>query len=384
MAAYKKKQQFSSEEKKEYFEGKKGDFAREFADELIKGMREENGFWTKPWKPGEVLNPVNHEGTPYKGGNALKLAAKGFADPRWMTYKQAEANGYQVKKGEKSTQIYFQQPAGFYPKTDKEGNPVLNEKGEPEKVFKPFTFKTHAVFHASQIEGIEPFKAPENHEWQAHDRAEKVLKNLPVKIYHDQADRAFYSPALDVIRMPDKSQFSEGWKYYSTALHEAGHATGHASRFNRDFSGEFGSEQYAKEELVAEITSKLTAMKLGIGHDPSHHLQYLNSWIKRLENDPNEIYTATSAALKASNYLEALETDPVLAQSMIDKEHRQKARAATPEAAIIPEPASEIEKPEIEPEKPVRVEPTPEIQEVKTAAESPDFEVNEAEEEAEL
>jgi|SRR5690554_6116817 len=372
-----KQKQFSPEEKKQYFEGKKGDFAREFADDLIKAMQDENGLWRKPWKPGEIQPPINAEtGKEYQGGNALKLALKGFSDPRWMTYKQAQAAGYQVRSGEKSTTIYFQQPAGMYPKEDKEGNPVLNEKGEQEKVFKPFTFRTHPVFHASQIDGIPEFKPAEKFEWEAHERAEKVLNNLPVKIYHDQADRAFYSPATDVIRMPDKSQFPEDWQYYSTALHEAGHSTGHYTRFDRDFSGEFGSKEYAKEELIAEITSKLTAMKLGIGHDPRPHLQYLNSWIKRLDENPNEIYTATAAATKAANYLEALELDPTLAQSLIDKENRQRARAATPEAGIIPADLAEpeaAEKPaEVEPEKQIETAPAAVVDDPKRDIKQPD------------
>ena len=32
---------------------------------------------------------------------------KNYDDPRWMTYKQAAENGWQVRKGEKGTQIEF-------------------------------------------------------------------------------------------------------------------------------------------------------------------------------------------------------------------------------------------------------------------------------------
>jgi antirestriction protein ArdC len=32
---------------------------------------------------------------------------KGYDDPRWMTYKQATANDWQIRGGEKGTQIEF-------------------------------------------------------------------------------------------------------------------------------------------------------------------------------------------------------------------------------------------------------------------------------------
>jgi antirestriction protein ArdC len=54
-------------------------------------------------------NPVT--GNRYRGGNAIHLLAsamqKGYDDPRWMTYKQAFEEGWQVRRGEKGTQIEF-------------------------------------------------------------------------------------------------------------------------------------------------------------------------------------------------------------------------------------------------------------------------------------
>ena len=32
---------------------------------------------------------------------------RGYGDPRWMTYKQASDQGWQVRKGERGTQIEF-------------------------------------------------------------------------------------------------------------------------------------------------------------------------------------------------------------------------------------------------------------------------------------
>ena len=55
------------------------------------------------------VQPQQREG--YRGGNAIHLMAtglqRGYEDPRWMTYKQASDNGWQVRRGEKGTQIEY-------------------------------------------------------------------------------------------------------------------------------------------------------------------------------------------------------------------------------------------------------------------------------------
>ena len=66
--------------------------------------------WQKPWESaGMPFNPTTDKA--YRGGNAVHLMATGLAqgyeDPRWMTYKQAAENGWQVRKGEKGTHIEF-------------------------------------------------------------------------------------------------------------------------------------------------------------------------------------------------------------------------------------------------------------------------------------
>jgi hypothetical protein len=67
-----------------------------------------------------------------------------------------------------------------------------------------------------------------------------------------------------------------------------GQWSGHESRLNRDLSHPFGSEGYAREELRAEIASLMLGDQLEIGHDPSQHAAYIDSWIRALESDHRE------------------------------------------------------------------------------------------------
>ena len=55
-------------------------------------------------------------------------------DPRWMTYKQAEAAGYQVRRRRKRhvgsvLEVFAKKKPGY----DEEGKPVLDAEGEPVK-----------------------------------------------------------------------------------------------------------------------------------------------------------------------------------------------------------------------------------------------------------
>ncbi len=67
------------------------------------------------------------------------------------------------------------------------------------------------------------------------------------------------------------------------------------SRLAREF-GPKGSELYAREELRAEIASWMISAELGLPHDPSQHLSYVDSWVKVLKEDPFEIVRACKDA----------------------------------------------------------------------------------------
>src|ERR1051325_781599 len=90
------------------------DFRQEVTDRIVNMLEEGVAPWQKPWNPGEAtvgmpFNPTTERG--YRGGNAVHLMAmglqRGYGDPRWMTYKQAADQGWQVRRGEKGTQIEF-------------------------------------------------------------------------------------------------------------------------------------------------------------------------------------------------------------------------------------------------------------------------------------
>ncbi|MXS77914.1 DUF1738 domain-containing protein [Nitrosomonas sp. JL21] len=240
--------------------------------------------------------------------NSLNLISRGYTDPRWLTYKQAEGVGAQVRKGEKSTPVQYWLFTEERIKTDEQGVPILNSDAQPikehVKLERPKVFYA-AVFNAEQIDNLPELviKAPD---WDPLERSEDLLERSQAIIHHGEIDGAFYRPSTDSIHLPYKHQFPTAAGYYQTALHELGHWSGHESRLNRDLSHPFGSEGYSREELRAEIASMILGAELGIGHDPAQHVAYVGSWIKTLQDDPLEIFRTAADAEKIREFVLAL------------------------------------------------------------------------------
>lgn len=289
----------------------KKSFHEQVAENLIEQLKKGTAPWQQPWKPGDLsaalpFNPTTQKR--YRGINSLNLISRGYTDPRWLTYKQAEGAGAQVRKGQKSTPVQYWLFAEERIKTDEQGVPILDSEGQPIKehikLERPKVFYA-AVFNAEQIDNL-PELVIQAPDWDPLERAEDLLQHSQAIIHHGEIDDAFYRPSTDSIHLPHKHQFPTAAGYYQTALHELGHWSGHETRLNRDLFHPFGSEGYAKEELRAEIASLLLGGELGIGHDPGQHVAYVGSWIKALQDDPLEIFRAAADAEKIREFVFAL------------------------------------------------------------------------------
>lgn len=296
------------------------EYVQEVAGRIIEQLKQGTAAWQKPWKPGELQLPYNAAtGKEYRGMNTLWLHMQGYGDPRWMTYKQAEAAGAQVRKGSKGTRVIYWKFYDELPMKDGEGKPVLDGEGKPMmtrvELERPRSFSA-VVFNAEQVDGLPTLEVrAEGPEPERHARAEAILANSGAKISHVEGNSAYYMPGNDSITLPMRQQFTSSDAFYATALHELGHWTGHASRLDRDLSHPFGSEGYAREELRAEIASLMLGERLEIGHDPGQHAAYVGSWIKVLEDDPREIFRAASDAERIRSYVMGFEHEQVREQA---------------------------------------------------------------------
>ena len=294
------------------------DYAKKVSGELIEQIKRGVAPWQKPWKPGEDCTPENFStGKKYTGGNSLYLMRRaireGRGDHRWGTYRQIEAAGGQVRRGEKGTTVLFFSDRTKKPVKDEQGQTVKDPDGKTvyEEEQRRFPMcKQYTVFNVEQADGLElkPRRARTTPEWKTHQKAEQVIEASGTTVQHVAGDRAFYRLDEDKVVLPELDQFPTRNGYYQTALHECGHSTGHPDRMNRDTLKEgidqgFGSPEYAREELRAEISAMMTGERVGVGHDPRRGAAYVENWVKVLEDDPHEIHRAARDAQRMSDYL---------------------------------------------------------------------------------
>lgn len=282
----------------------KRDYRQDVTNDIIRLLESGTAPWQKPWKAGECAqlpyNPTSNK--PYRGGNVLNLMIaamrKGYEDPRWCTYKQAADNGWQVRKGEKASQIEFWDVRG--PRKD-------DGESDADTPRASFIHRVYSVFNAAQIEGIPVIVLEPRQPFQVIEAGERILADSGADIRYG-GSRAFYTPSADFIRLPHKENFIDAPAFYATAAHELGHWTGHTSRLNRETlmkSKGFDQhdENYAREELCAELASLYMSAETGLPHNPDQHAAYIGSWLQALKKDKNEIFRAASAASAAADYV---------------------------------------------------------------------------------
>jgi antirestriction protein ArdC len=300
------------------------DLRQEVTDSIVEMLERGVAPWQKPWEPGRgslemPFNPTSERA--YRGGNALHLMAtglqRGYQDPRWMTYKQAIEAGWQVRRGEKGTQIEYWE---VKPASDKSTSDRSRDGGAADFAKPQLIHRVYTVFNAEQIDRV-PLHLPKEYTpFEAIQAGEQILRNSGANIAHDQADRAFYSRSEDSIHLPPRDAFKDAGGYYGTALHELAHWSGHPSRLDRATLTEayrFGDVNYAREELRAELASVFLAAQRGIPHDPEQHAAYVGSWIAALKRDKNEIFRAAHDASEATDFILALERDKTLAEERL-------------------------------------------------------------------
>jgi len=258
--------------------------AQTITDSIIKQLESGVAPWVKPWHSHGVDAPYNPIAKRYYNGiNFVQLSMMPGSTHNWVTYKQAQSVGAQVRKGSKGVQVIYFSPLEV---TDK-------ATGDAKKI--PM-LKTYTVFNADQVDGLELPAPTERTEIEAVESCEAFIKAQRARIQFG-GNRAFYVPSLDYIQLPELDQFKSTPDYYATALHELSHWTGHESRLNRDFKNRFGSEAYAFEELVAELGSAMLCAHLKIDGQ-LQHASYIDSWLKVLKDDPKNILKASALAQK--------------------------------------------------------------------------------------
>ena len=253
--------------------------------------------WHKPWHSVEGMPKNLITKKEYRGINVFLLAMQRYESPYWLSFKQAQDLGGNVKKHEKGTPVVFW---NWLNHTDDEGN----EKNIP-------FMRYYTVYNIAQCENIGESKIPTipaiHKDFDHIAECEAIIANMPDCPEIQQGkQRASYNPLSDVINMPRFDSFDTAEEFYSTLFHEAIHSTGSQKRLNRlnnNISG-FGNEEYSKEELVAEMGAAFLCGFAGIENITiNNSVAYIQGWLKALKNDKKLVIMAAAQAQKAADYI---------------------------------------------------------------------------------
>jgi len=272
------------------------DLYDKITNSIIENLEKGTPPWKQPWIGNTMLPYSFKTGVEYQGINILQLwnaqNENNYSTQAWLTYKQAQEMGGNVKKGEKATQCIF------YKQLDIKDKITDEEKSIP--MIRPFW-----LFNLDQIEGIDGPSVDETEretEFTPVEAVECLVADTKVKLIHEGV-RAFYQHDIDTITMPDTGRFNSTDDYYATLLHEIIHWTGHKTRLDRGRrSKHYGDNAYAFEELVAEIGSAFMFAEYGLQGDVQHS-NYIGYWLNILKSDKRAIIKAASYASKAHHYL---------------------------------------------------------------------------------
>jgi len=269
--------------------------------ERIISLLEKNVIpWQVPWTINNqpVQNLITRKA--YRGINVFLLSSLRYASPFFVSFKQTQDLGGNVKRGEKACPvIYFKSLEVQNKETGKKEHvPVL---------------RYYSVFSVTQCENIKiPVIDQPLREHSPIEAAEKIVSSMPKRPeIKDGMSQAYYSPASDLVAMPSANTFKASEDYYATLFHELTHSTGHESRLNRkgvagsdgNWSA-FGSNPYAREELIAEMGAAFLCGESGIVERTiANSSAYIASWVQKLREDSKILINASAQAQRAADWI---------------------------------------------------------------------------------
>lgn len=329
----------------------KQDIYQEITDKIIAQIEAGTPPWRKPWKSGFPINASTQK--EYSGINIMLLQMADCEDNRFMTFKQAAAMGYSIKKNEKAAAHIVKYIEVTANEARRSGDTEAAAETENNK---RLILKSYAVFNVSQLDPPFPPHTTIHRNVTPIAAATAIidgLKSTGLKVVEGAGIEACYVPSTDTIKMPlilqffGKDEAEIAAAHAATLLHEGVHATLPAKRCGRLMrdSEAITKTERALEELTAEIGAGDLCGKCGIVATPDNvgqNIAYLASWAAVLKSDKKAIFKAVSAARKACEWLETHALAPF---HELQTDRKQQAPITAPS---IPQIQVAIESPQIE------------------------------------
>ncbi|SDN66310.1 ArdC family protein [Ensifer sp. YR511] len=175
------------------------DIYERVTNQIIAAIEAGAGDYRMPWHhDGSALTtPVNIASTKtYRGVNVLSLwaaaHAEGYPTGIWGTYRQWQALGAQVRKGERGHLVVF------WKTTDCDAADAQQGDEDRDAPARRLFARGYTVFNCSQVDGYGSPEMPARPEAERIERAERFCAALSIDIRHG-GSQAYYRPATDHI-----------------------------------------------------------------------------------------------------------------------------------------------------------------------------------------
>ena len=190
-------------------------------EKIINLLEQEIVPWRRPWTAtGLPRNLVSKK--PYRGVNYFLLSATKYVSPFWLSFRQANQLGGQVRKGEHGTIIVFWKVDDVRADDDRDQDEASEASAKDRR---RFLLRYYRVWNVEQCElpqaVLDKLPKIETHEHDPIEAAERIIAGMPNPPEIQYAgSKAFYSPITDRITLPPRELFTSAEEFYATALHE--------------------------------------------------------------------------------------------------------------------------------------------------------------------
>ncbi|MGO9061426.1 MAG: ArdC-like ssDNA-binding domain-containing protein [Candidatus Binataceae bacterium] len=192
-------------------------------ENIINLLEQEIVPWRRPWTAtGLPRNLVSKK--PYRRVNYFLLSATKYVSPFWLSFRQANQLGGQVRKGEHGTIIVFWKVDDVRADDDRDQDETSQTSAKDRR---RFLLRYYRVWNLEQCQlpqaVLDKLPRIETHEHDPIEAAERIIAGMPNPPEIQYAgSKAFYSSITDRITLPPRELFSSAEEFYATALHEIG------------------------------------------------------------------------------------------------------------------------------------------------------------------
>ena len=190
-------------------------------EKIINLLEQEIVPWRRPWTAtGLPRNLVSKK--PYRGVNYFLLSATKYVSPFWLSFRQANQLGGQVRKGEHGTIIVFWKVDDVRADDDRDQDEASETSAKGRR---RFLLRYYRVWNVEQCQlpqaVLDKLPKIETHEHDPIEAAERIIAGMPNPPEIQYAgSKAFYSPITDRITLPPRELFTSAEEFYATVLHE--------------------------------------------------------------------------------------------------------------------------------------------------------------------